>query len=41
MEDHVIPAIKRQVEKESYAKKMGLKLVELGPGHAVVEMAPG
>jgi acyl-CoA thioesterase len=40
MEDPVIPAIKKQVEKESYAKKMGLKLVELGPGHAVVEMAP-
>jgi acyl-CoA thioesterase len=40
MEDHVISAIKRQVEKESYAKKMGLRLVELGPGHAVVEMVP-
>ena len=40
MEDHVISAIKKQVEQESYAKKMGLRLVELKPGHAVVEMAP-
>jgi acyl-CoA thioesterase len=40
MEDHVISAIRRQVEKESYAKKMGLTLVKLEPGHAVVEMVP-
>ena len=40
MEDHVITAIKRQVEKESYAKKMGLTLVKLESGHAVVEMVP-
>jgi len=40
MEDSVISAIKRQVERESYARKMGLRLVELGPGHALVEMTP-
>ena len=40
MEDHVLSAIKKQVEGERFAKKMGLKLVDLGPGHAVVEMAP-
>ena len=40
MDDPVISAIKKQVEKESFANKMGLRLVELGPGHAVVEMRP-
>jgi len=40
MTDSVISAIKRQVEKESFAKKMGLRLVKLAPGHAVVEMRP-
>jgi acyl-CoA thioesterase len=40
MEDDVISAIKERVKKESYAIKMGLRLVELGPGHAVVEMPP-
>jgi len=39
MEDRVIAAIKRQVEKESYARKMALKLVALEPGYAVVEMS--
>ena len=38
MADSVISAMKRQVEKERFAKKMGLCLVELSPGHAVVEM---
>jgi acyl-CoA thioesterase len=40
MEEHVISAIKRQVEKESYARKMGLRLLELCPGRAIVEMTP-
>jgi acyl-CoA thioesterase len=40
MEDHVLSAMRKQVEEERFAKKMGLKLADLGPGHAVVEMAP-
>ncbi len=28
----------KRVEKESFALKMGMKLVEIGPGYAVVEM---
>jgi len=40
MDDPVISSIKKQVEKESFAKKLGLRLVELGHGHAVVEMTP-
>ncbi|MFC1867715.1 PaaI family thioesterase [Thermodesulfobacteriota bacterium] len=30
--------ISSRVEKEPYAVKLGMKLVEIGPGHAVVEM---
>jgi acyl-CoA thioesterase len=40
MDETVIAAIKRQVEKEPYARKVGLRLVALAPGHAVVEMEP-
>jgi acyl-CoA thioesterase len=40
MEEHVISAIKKQVERESYAKKMGLTLLKIEPGYAVVEMTP-
>lgn len=40
MDDRVIEAIERQVEKEPYAGKMGLRLVELAPGHSVVELTP-
>jgi len=40
MKDPVIAAIKKQVEGERFAEKMGLKLLDLEPGHAVVEMAP-
>jgi acyl-CoA thioesterase len=41
MDDTVLSAIKRQVEKEHYARKLGLKLILAEPGHAIVEMAPG
>lgn len=41
MDNRVIEAIGEQVEKEPYAGKMGLTLVELSPGHAVVELTPG
>jgi len=30
-----------KVAEEGYAEKLGLKLIELSPGHAVVEMVPG
>ena len=40
MDDKVLSAIKRQVEKEHYAQKLGLKLILLEPGHAIVEMTP-
>lgn len=40
MDEHVLSAIKRQTEKEPYALKLGMRLVLLEPGHAVVEMTP-
>ena len=40
MDDPVISAIKKQAATERFANKMGLRLIEIGPGHAVVEMAP-
>jgi acyl-CoA thioesterase len=40
MGEKVIERIRRQVEKEPYAAKMGLRLLDLAPGRAVVEMAP-
>ncbi|MEO0248928.1 MAG: hotdog fold thioesterase [candidate division WOR-3 bacterium] len=41
MNPEVISAIKRRVEEEGYVRKMGMTLVELSEGHAVVEMVPG
>lgn len=40
MENEVIRALVKKVESESYARKLGMRLVSLEPGHAVVEMAP-
>lgn len=40
MNNNIIEAIRRKVENESYARKLGLRLVSLAPGHAVVEMRP-
>lgn len=34
----VIASICRRVEDEAYARKLGIRLVELKPGHAIVEM---
>lgn len=39
MDPKVKEAIFKQVEKEPFAKKFGLKLVDLGPGYSKVEMA--
>lgn len=35
-----IASLKKKAEQERYAKLLGIRLVELGPGHAVVEMQP-
>ncbi len=40
MADNVISSISKEVEKESYAQKLGMRLIEAGPGRAVVEMNP-
>ncbi|MFH1349706.1 MAG: hotdog fold thioesterase [Pseudomonadota bacterium] len=40
MDDRVLSSIFRQVEKESYAQKLGLRLIDLKPGYAVAEMEP-
>ncbi|MBW2609858.1 MAG: PaaI family thioesterase [Deltaproteobacteria bacterium] len=40
MDDKITNAIYNKVENEPYALKMGMRLVELAPGHAIVEMAP-
>ena len=34
----VLASISRRVENEAYARKLGIRLVELNPGHAIVEM---
>ena len=40
MDEAVRSAIMEQVRREGYAKKMGLKLVSVSSGGAVVEMVP-
>ena len=40
MVEEVIQSIERQVKKEKYARKLGLRLIKLEPGHAIVEMEP-
>ena len=39
MNDKIIDAIRQKVAKEPYARKMGLRLLRLEPGYALVEMA--
>ena len=38
MKDEVVEAIRKKISSEPYARKLGLKLVNLGPGYALVEM---
>lgn len=38
MDKNIRDSLFEIVENESYALKMGMRLVKLGPGHAVVEM---
>ena len=40
MDETIRSAIMERVSNEGYAKKLGLKLVELSSGGAVVEMVP-
>jgi acyl-CoA thioesterase len=40
MDQEAISAITRRVKVEGYADKLGLKLVDLSEGRAVVEMSP-
>ena len=40
MDETIRSAMVARVEREGYAKKMGLKLVEVSSGRAVVEMKP-
>ena len=38
MNEEIISAVSDRVEKEPYARKLGMRLVMLEPGHALVEM---
>jgi len=38
MQDRIAKAMYRKVEEEPFAKKLGLKLLKLGPGYSLVRM---
>lgn len=40
MADAIVESIERQVRKEPFAGKMGLRLIKAEPGYALVEMEP-
>ncbi len=40
MDDSIERAIRERVEQEGFARKVGLELVGVGPGYALVEMVP-
>lgn len=40
MDEEIRSSLFRRVEEEGYAKKLGMKLVDVKPGYALVEMAP-
>ncbi len=40
MNDEVLSSIFQRASNEAFARKLGMRLVELNPGHAIVEMAP-
>jgi len=40
MNDEVLSSIFKKASNEAYARKLGMCLVELEPGHAIVEMVP-
>ncbi len=41
MDRSALDVIKNRFETEAYAQKLGLKLVDLKPGYALLEMVPG
>jgi acyl-CoA thioesterase len=41
MDDKVVPSLFKRVGEEAYARKLGMRLVELERGRAVVEMKAG
>jgi len=40
MDDEIRSSFLEQVANEGYAAKLGMRLLEVNPGHAIVEMAP-
>ena len=40
MGDRTIRSLRRQAAKEPYALKLGLRVIDLGPGRALIEMTP-
>jgi len=40
MEKGIVESLLKRVENEAYARKLGMRLVELEPGRAIVEMTP-
>jgi acyl-CoA thioesterase len=40
MVDEVIQSIRRNVQQEPFARKLGLRLIKAEPGYALVEMEP-
>ena len=40
MQKGIVEALSKRVGNGAYARKLGIRLVELAPGHAVVEMNP-
>jgi acyl-CoA thioesterase len=40
MNDEVLSSIFKRASNEAFARKLGMRLVELEPGHAIVEMVP-
>ena len=40
MDEEIRSSLFRRVKEEGYAKKLGMKLVDVKPGYALVEMAP-
>ncbi len=41
MQDEIIHSLTKRAEQEPFARKLGIHVVKLEPGRAVVEMTPG
>jgi acyl-CoA thioesterase len=40
MDEKIIQSLEEKIRDEAYARKMGIRLLKVEPGHAVVEMKP-